>query len=92
MRNTQRPPRYHPVSSSVLFLLCRILKMCINRLRADQLDTFRLASALLPALLGDVKIVANNKKAISNAIEQLEKQMIGKMIMVVKRMHMNVNL
>jgi hypothetical protein len=44
--------------------------MCINRLRADQLDAFRLASALLPALLGDVKIEANNKKAISNAIKQ----------------------
>jgi hypothetical protein len=44
--------------------------MCINRLRADQLDISRLASALLPALLGDGKIVANNKKAISNAIKQ----------------------
>jgi hypothetical protein len=52
--------------------------MCINRLRADQLDIFELASAPLPAfaplpaLLRDVKIVANNKIAISNAIEQYE--------------------
>jgi hypothetical protein len=44
--------------------------MCINRLKADQLDISRLASALLLALLGDGKIVANNKKAISNAIKQ----------------------
>ena len=46
--------------------------MCINRLRADQLYIFKLASAPLPALLRDVKIVANNKKAISNAIEKYE--------------------
>jgi hypothetical protein len=44
--------------------------MCINRLRADQLGISRLASALLPALLGGGKIVAKNKKAISNAIKQ----------------------
>jgi len=41
-------------------------------LRADQLDVFKLASALLPALLRDVKIVANNKKAIENTIKQYE--------------------
>ena len=51
--------------------------MCIDRLRADQLDAFRLAGAPLPALLRDVKIVANNnnKKAISKAINQYENQM-----------------
>jgi hypothetical protein len=36
--------------------------MCIDRLRADQLDAFRLTGAPLPALLMDVKIVANSKK------------------------------
>ena len=46
--------------------------MCINRLRADQLDIFKLASAPLPALLRDVKIVDNHKNAISNNIEQYE--------------------
>ena len=46
--------------------------MCINSVRADQLDIFRLASAPLPVMLRDVKIVANNKKAIYNAIEQYE--------------------
>jgi hypothetical protein len=46
--------------------------MCINRLRADQLDSIRLANASLPALLRDVKIVANNKKAVPNAIEKYE--------------------
>ena len=43
--------------------------MCINRLRADQLDTFRFASAPLPVLPRDVKIAVNNKKAIFNVIE-----------------------
>ena len=71
--DTNRPPRYHPVSSSVLFPLRWILKMCINRLRADQLDIlFKPASAPLPALLRDVKIEANNQRAISNAIEKYE--------------------
>ena len=47
--------------------------MCINSVRADQLDIFRFASASLPVLLRDVKFVANNnKKAIYNAIEQYE--------------------
>ena len=46
--------------------------MCINSVRADQLDIFRFASAPLPVLLRDVKIVANNnKKAIYNAIEHM---------------------
>jgi len=38
----------------------------------DQLDAFRLAGAPLPALLRDVKLVADKKKAIQNAIEQYE--------------------
>ena len=46
--------------------------MHINSVRADQLDIFRLVSAPFLVLLRDVKIVANNKKAISNAIEQYE--------------------
>jgi hypothetical protein len=46
--------------------------MCINRLRADQLDSIRLANASLPALLRDVKIVTNNKKTVPNAIEKYE--------------------
>jgi hypothetical protein len=52
--------------------LCKILNKCIDRLRADQLDALKLASAPLPALLRDVKIVANNKKAILNTIKQYE--------------------
>jgi hypothetical protein len=53
-------------------LLCKILNKCIDKLKADQLDAFKLASAPLPALLRDVKIVANNKKAILNTIKQHE--------------------
>lgn len=53
-------------------LLCRNLNVCIDRLSADQLDTLKLASAPLPALLRDTKIVANNKKVIWSSIEKYE--------------------
>jgi hypothetical protein len=75
-------------------VLCHILNKCIDRLRADQLDTFKLASAPLPALLRDVKIVANNKrpfKILLNSMRMIsgpqfvfgvEKQMTSKLMMV----------
>ena len=75
--------------------------MCIDRLRADQLDAFRLAGAPLPALLRVVKIVANNKKLYQNLLSSMrikcgpqlvlrvEKQMVSKPIMMMKAMHKN---
>ena len=76
--------------------------MCIDRLRADQLDAFRLTGAPLPALLMDVKIVANSKKRLyqkllssmrikcgSQLVLRVEKQMVYKLMMMMKTMHKN---
>ena len=75
-------------------VLCKILNTCIDRLRADQLDAFKLASAPLPALLRDVKIVATTKrlfKILFNSMRMIsgpqlvlgvEKQMASKLMMV----------
>ena len=38
----------------------------------EQLHAFRLAKAPLPALLRDVRVVADKKKAIQDAIDQFE--------------------
>jgi len=38
----------------------------------DQLDAYRLAGAPLPALMKDVRVVDDKKKAIQNAIDQYE--------------------
>jgi hypothetical protein len=75
-------------------VLCKILNKCFDRLRADQLDAFKLASAPHPALLRDVKIVANNKRPFNIPLNSMriisgpqlvlgvEKQMASKPMMV----------
>jgi hypothetical protein len=77
--------------------LFKILNKCIDRLRADQLDTFKLASAPFPALLRDVKIVASTKRPfriLSNSMRmiscpklvlEVEKQMASKLMMVMRK-------
>ena len=76
--------------------------MCIDRLRADQLDAFRLAGAPLPALLRDVKNLANNEKRLyqkplsslrikcgPQLVLRVKKQMVSKLIKMMKTMHKN---